>query len=60
MTAWNVVFALAVVVWAFGWSGGKTLVSSSYEDAKVRVAEQKAERAVRKQERKQARRDREA
>jgi uncharacterized membrane protein YbhN (UPF0104 family) len=60
VTAWNVVFALAVVVWAFGWSGGKTLVESSYEDAKVKVAEQKAERAARKQERKQARREREA
>jgi uncharacterized membrane protein YbhN (UPF0104 family) len=58
VTAWNVVFALAVVVWAFGWSGGKTLVSSSYEDAKVRVAEQKAEHAARKEQRNQARQER--
>jgi uncharacterized membrane protein YbhN (UPF0104 family) len=51
VTAWNVVFALAVVVWAFGWSGGKQLVGSSYDDAKVKVAEQKAQRAAKKRER---------
>jgi uncharacterized membrane protein YbhN (UPF0104 family) len=50
VTAWNVVFAVAVVVWAFGWSGGKELVGTSYEDAKVKVAEQKAQRAAKKQE----------
>ena len=49
--AWNVVFAVAVVVWAFGWSGGKQLVGSSYDDAKVKVAEQKAQRAAKKHER---------
>ena len=26
ITAWNVVVALVVVIWAFGWSGGKVLV----------------------------------
>jgi uncharacterized membrane protein YbhN (UPF0104 family) len=50
VTAWNVLFAVVVVVWAFGWSGGKELVGSSYEDAKVKVAEQKAQRAAKKQE----------
>jgi uncharacterized membrane protein YbhN (UPF0104 family) len=49
VTAWNVAFALAVVVWAFGWTGGKLLVSQSYADAKVRVAEQKAQRAAKKE-----------
>ena len=48
ITAWNIVFALVVVTWAFGWSGGKALVEQSYEDAKVKVAEQKAERDRRK------------
>jgi uncharacterized membrane protein YbhN (UPF0104 family) len=48
VTAWNVVFAVALVVWAFGWSGGKALVAGSYADAKTKVAEQKAERAARK------------
>ncbi len=41
ITAWNVVFAVVVVVWAFGWTGGKLLVSQSYADAKDKVAEQK-------------------
>jgi uncharacterized membrane protein YbhN (UPF0104 family) len=48
VTAWNVVFAVVVVLWAFGWAGGRTLVARSYEDAKDKVAEQKAERAARR------------
>jgi uncharacterized membrane protein YbhN (UPF0104 family) len=44
ITAWNVAFALVIVTWAFGWAGGKVLVEQSYEDAKVKVAEQKAAR----------------
>ena len=49
VTAWNIGFAVVLVVWAFGWTGGKLLVSSSYADAKVKIAEQKQERAARKQ-----------
>jgi uncharacterized membrane protein YbhN (UPF0104 family) len=49
VTAWNVLFAVAVVVWAFGWSGGKTLVEQSYADAKEKASEQKAERAARRE-----------
>jgi uncharacterized membrane protein YbhN (UPF0104 family) len=48
ITAWNIAFALVIVTWAFGWSGGKALVEQSYADAKVTVAEQKAERERRK------------
>jgi uncharacterized membrane protein YbhN (UPF0104 family) len=48
ITAWNVGFALVVVVWAFGWTGGRLLVERSYEDAKEKVAERKAERAARR------------
>ena len=44
-TAWNVLLALVLVVAVFGWSGGKLLVTESYTDAKVKVAEQKAQRA---------------
>ena len=44
-TAWNVLFALVLVVWVFGWTGGKLLVGQSYTDAKVKVAEQKEQRA---------------
>ena len=46
VTAWNIVFAVALVIWAFGWAGGKELVEHSYTDAKVKVAEQKAQRAA--------------
>ena len=45
ITAWNIVFAVVLVVWAFGWTGGKLLVEQSYTDAKVKVDEQKAQRA---------------
>jgi uncharacterized membrane protein YbhN (UPF0104 family) len=45
VTAWNVAFAVVLVIWAFGWAGGKILVEQSYSDAKVKVAEQKAQRA---------------
>jgi uncharacterized membrane protein YbhN (UPF0104 family) len=48
ITAWNVVFAIVLVVWAFGWIGGKLLVEQSYADAKVKVDEQKAQRAEKK------------
>ena len=48
VTAWNIVFALALVVWAFGWTGGRTLVLDSYGDAKVKAAEQKAARAAKR------------
>ena len=47
-TAWNVLFALVLVVFVFGWSGGKLLVGSSYTDAKAKVAEQKEQRAEKK------------
>jgi uncharacterized membrane protein YbhN (UPF0104 family) len=52
MTAWNQVVALVLVVWVFGWTGGKQLVGESYEDAKVKTAEMKADRAAKKAEKK--------
>jgi uncharacterized membrane protein YbhN (UPF0104 family) len=48
ITAFNIVFATVLVVWAFGWSGGKLLVEESYVGAKAQVAEQKEKRAERK------------
>jgi uncharacterized membrane protein YbhN (UPF0104 family) len=45
VTVWNIAFAVVLVVWAFGWTGGKLLVRQSYDDAKVKVAEQKEQRA---------------
>jgi uncharacterized membrane protein YbhN (UPF0104 family) len=53
-TAWNIVFAMVVVTWAFGWAGGKTLVGDSYEQAKQKAAEQKAAHEARKQAKKEA------
>lgn len=47
-TAWNIVFAIAMLVWAFGWAGGRSLVETSYAGAKVKAAEQKAAREERK------------
>jgi uncharacterized membrane protein YbhN (UPF0104 family) len=41
VTAWNIAFAAVVVVWAFGWTGGKMLVGQSYTDARIKVAERK-------------------
>ena len=49
VTAWNVIFAVALVVWAFGWTGGRALVEGSYAGAKEKVAEQKAEREAKKE-----------
>jgi uncharacterized membrane protein YbhN (UPF0104 family) len=49
VTAFNVVFGVVLVVWAFGWSGGRQLVEGSYADAKQKVAEQKADRAAKKE-----------
>ncbi len=46
-SAWNVVFAVIMVSWVFGWSGGKDLVKSSYEQAKVKSAEIKEKRRTR-------------
>jgi uncharacterized membrane protein YbhN (UPF0104 family) len=43
-TAWSVVFAIVLVVYAFGWSGGKVLVSGAYGDAKTKSREMRDER----------------
>ena len=51
-TAWNVLVAIVLVVAVFGWTGGKQLVGESYADAKVKVAEQKEQRAEKKAEKK--------
>jgi len=55
MTAWNLIFGIAMVVWAFGWSGGKRLVGGSYEEAKTKAAEQKAAHGARKEAKRAAR-----
>jgi uncharacterized membrane protein YbhN (UPF0104 family) len=47
-TAWNLIFAIAIVCWVFGWQGGRTLVGASYQDAKRQAAEQRAKRAAKR------------
>jgi uncharacterized membrane protein YbhN (UPF0104 family) len=42
-TAWNIIFATALVIAVFGWTGGKVLVTTSYAGAKEQVAERKEE-----------------
>jgi uncharacterized membrane protein YbhN (UPF0104 family) len=53
-TAWNIIFGVALLVWVFGWSGGKELVQTSYVGAKEKAAEQKAARAEKKEARRAA------
>jgi uncharacterized membrane protein YbhN (UPF0104 family) len=48
-TAWNVLFATVLVIWIFGWTGGKLLIGQSYADAKGKVAEQKEQRAAKRE-----------
>ncbi len=45
ISAWDVVFAIVLVSWVFGWSGGKELVESSYSEAKERSREIRKRRA---------------
>ena len=49
MTAWNILVALVLVTWAFGWMEGRSLVEQSYAEAKEKAAEQKAARRARKE-----------
>ena len=53
-TTWNIIFAIVLVVWAFGWSGGKELVGQSYDEAKQKAAEQQAARKARKEAKREA------
>jgi uncharacterized membrane protein YbhN (UPF0104 family) len=48
-TAWNILFAIALVSYVFGWSGGKQLISTSYSDAKVKAGEMKESRRAKKE-----------
>ena len=48
ITAWNIAFGFVMMVWAFGWTGGKALVGDSYVGAKDKAAEQSAARKERR------------
>ena len=47
-SAWDVVFAVVLVSWVFGWSGGRQLVRSSYGEAKERSRSYTTERRARR------------
>jgi uncharacterized membrane protein YbhN (UPF0104 family) len=47
-TAWNQIFAIVLLIWAFGWTGGKELVRSSYTEARTKAAEQSEARRERR------------
>jgi uncharacterized membrane protein YbhN (UPF0104 family) len=47
-TAWCILFALILMIRAWGWGGGKQLVSDSYGEAKRRQAEEQEKRRARK------------
>jgi uncharacterized membrane protein YbhN (UPF0104 family) len=53
-TAWNIILGIVLVVYAFGWSGGKQLVGDSYTEAKEKAAEQQAARKSRKEAKREA------
>ncbi len=48
ISAWDILFAIVMVAWVFGWSGGKTLVKESYAQASVKRQELKQQRAARR------------
>jgi len=53
-TAWSIALAIILMVWAFGWTGGKKLVEGSYTEAKEKAAEQSAARKAKKEAKKAA------
>jgi uncharacterized membrane protein YbhN (UPF0104 family) len=44
-TAWSLLFAAVLMIWVFGWGGGKALIQRSYVEAKEKAAERKAAHA---------------
>lgn len=48
VSAWDVLLAVALVAWVFGWTGGKQFVKESYSAAEVKRDELKEQRAARR------------
>ena len=44
ISAWDVILAVVLVSWAFGWTGGRELVESSYREAKAKSREMRERR----------------
>jgi uncharacterized membrane protein YbhN (UPF0104 family) len=47
-TAWTILFAIVLMIWVFGWGGGKALLEESYAEAKKRAADKKTARATKR------------
>jgi uncharacterized membrane protein YbhN (UPF0104 family) len=56
VTSWSIVLAIVLLVRAFGWREGKTLVEQSYTQARQKTSEQSAARKAKRQAKKEARR----
>jgi uncharacterized membrane protein YbhN (UPF0104 family) len=54
-TGWNQIVAIVLVLWIFGWQGGRQLVTQSYVDAKEKTEETKEEHKRKREEKKEAR-----
>jgi uncharacterized membrane protein YbhN (UPF0104 family) len=48
ITAWDVLLAIVLVAWVFGWSGGRELVKQSYTAAEAKEQELKEQRQARR------------
>jgi uncharacterized membrane protein YbhN (UPF0104 family) len=51
ISAWDVLFAVLMVAWVFGWSGGSELVRQSYAAAEVKQRELREQRTARREKR---------
>jgi uncharacterized membrane protein YbhN (UPF0104 family) len=47
-TAWNLLLAIVLMAWAFGWKGGEQLVGQAYSQAKEKEAARKAAHKAKK------------
>ena len=56
-TIWSILFAIVLLIRAFGWTDGKTLVSRSYSEAREKSAEQAEARKAKREAKKKARQD---
>jgi uncharacterized membrane protein YbhN (UPF0104 family) len=48
VTVWSILLAIVLLVRAFGWTGGKTLVQQSYTEARQKSSEQSAARKAKR------------
>ncbi len=53
-TVWSILLAIVLLVRAFGWTGGKTLVAQSYGGAREKAAEQSAARKAKREAKREA------